>query len=303
MAPNILLNQTVKRSFMFAWYYLVFAAAVFYAVATLIEKSTLAVEHASAYLSSFCLISALMSLLLIPFANFSIGLFAFGLILIGATVNVAIYLLTARVYKHSNVTVSSPVLSSLPQLFVVIFAFIFLGEQLGPLKYISIAVMLAAVYLMMFKTTPKHKRPFERSIYVYFLLGTALLAAIFNILLKYVLASVTPITYLILLQCFMAIEMMVYMQLHYGGVKEVAKNTTKFIVPIAATAALTTAYRFFFYSAVSSTFVALASPLLNTFTAILVVLVGVVMFKEGSMKKKLVLSAIMMAAVYVLVFL
>jgi drug/metabolite transporter (DMT)-like permease len=288
---------------MIAWYYMVFVAAVFYSIATLIEKNTLAVEHASAYIASFCLMTAFFSLLLLPYANFNIGLYAIGLIFVAATVNVAIYLLTARVYKHSNITVSSPVLSSLPQVFVVIFALVFLGEQLGPIKYISIAVMLVAVYFMMFRTSPKHKRPFERNVYIYFLLGTAMLVAVFNILLKYVLTSVNSVTYLILLQCFMAVEMVVYMQLHYGGVGEIVRNTRKFSVPIVAAAAFTTAYRFFYYSAVSGTFIALASPLLNTFTAILVVLAGAVIFKEGNMKKKLFLSIVMMLAVYVLVFL
>jgi drug/metabolite transporter (DMT)-like permease len=289
-------------SLMIAWYYLVIVAAVFYTIATLIEKGTLAVEHASAYSASACLIAALFSLLLLPYANFNIGIYAFVLILVAASVNVAVYLLTARVYKHSNVTVSSPVLSSLPQLFVVVLAFFFLGEQLDLVKYVSIAVMLIAVYFMMFRTSSKHKRPFERNIYIYFLLGTAILAAVFNILLKFVLTNVSPVTYLILLQCFMAIEMMAYMQLHYGGVKEVMRNTRKFSVPIVAAAAFTTAYRFFYYSAVSNTFVALASPLLNTFTAILVVLMGALIFKEGNMKKKLLLSGIMMVAVYFLVF-
>ncbi len=288
---------------MIAWYYLVFAAAVFYSISTLIEKGTLAAEHASAYTASFCMVAAFFSLLLLPFANFGISPYAIGLILAAATVNVAVYLLTARVYKHSNVTVSSPVLSSLPQFFVVIFALVFLGEQLDPVKYVSIAVMLIAVYFMMFRTSPKHKRPFERNVYVYFLVGTAVLAAVFNILLKYVLTSVSAVTYLILLQCFMAIEMMVYMQLHYGGVKEVVRNTRRFSVPIVAAAAFTTAYRFFYYSAVSSTFIALASPLLNTFTAIMVVLMGVMIFREGNMRKKLLLAGIMMVAVYFLVFL
>ena len=288
---------------MIAWYYLVFVAAVFYSIATLIEKGTLAVEHASAYSASFCLIAAFFSLLLLPYANFDIDIYDIGLILLAASVNVAIYLLTARVYKHSNISVSSPVLSSLPQFFVVILALIFLGEQLSPVKYVSIAVMLVAVYFMMFRTSPKHKRPFEKNVYIYFLLGTALLAAVFSILLKYTLTTVNPITYLILLQCFMAIEMVAYMQVHYGGIREIAKNTRKFSVPIVAAAAFTTAYRLFYYSAVLSTFIALASPLLNTFTAVLVVLLGVVIFQEGSMKKKLLLSGVMIVAAFCLVFL
>ena len=288
---------------MIAWYYFVFAAAVFYSIETLVEKRTLSVDHASAYISSFCLIAALISLLLVPFANFHISIYAIALILIAASINVLVYLLTARVYKHGNVSVASPVLSFLPQVFVLILAFVFLGEKLGVVQYASIAVMLIAVYLIMFRSGSRHKRPFERNIYIYFLLGTAMLAAVFNILLKYLLTTVTPVTYLILLQCFMAIEMMAYMQLHYGGVREVVKNTRKFIVPIVFAAACTTAYRFFFYTAVSGTFIALASPLLNTFTAILVVLAGAIIFKEGNVKKKLLLSLVMIAAVYALVFL
>ena len=288
---------------MIAWFYFVFVGAVFYSISTLIEKSTLAVEHASAYTSSFCLIAALFSLLLLPLAgSFNVSIYAMGLIFLVASITTVIYLLTARVYKHSNVTVSSPILSTLPQVFVVILALIFLGEQLSPIKYMSIAVMLVAIYFMMFRTGSKHKSPFEKSIYIYFLLGTTALTAISTILLKYVLTTVDPIMYLILLQCFMAIEMMTYMQIRYGGVKEIAKNTRRFILPIVATSAFTVAYRLFYYRAVSNSFIALASPLLSAFTAILVILIGVMTFKEGNLKKKLFLSGIMIVAVYFLVF-
>lgn len=287
---------------MIPWYYLVFVASVFYTIATLIEKGTLAVEHASAYSASFCLVAALLSLLLLPYANFNISPYAIGLIFLVATVTAIIYVLVARVYKHSNVTVSSPVLSTLPQLFVVVLALIFLGEQLSPIKYVSIAIMLVAIYFLMFKTGSEKKSPFEKEVYIYFLLGSAVLTAVSGILLKYVLIGVSPVTFLILLQCFMAIEMIAYMHLRYGGVKEIAKNTRKFIIPIIAAAAFTTAYRLFYYSAVSSVFIALASPLLSAFTAIMVVLIGVIMFKEGDMKRKLLLSAVMIVAVYFLVF-
>lgn len=286
---------------MIVWYYLIFVAAVFTTISTLIEKGTLAREHASAYIASFCLVGALFSLLLLPYATWNISLYAIGLIFVTALLNSVVNLLAARVYKHSNITVSSPVLSSLPQFFVVILALIFLGEQLRPIQYISIAVMLIAVYLIMFKSSPKHKYPFERSIYVYFLLGTAVISAVTTILLKYVITTVNPITFLILLQVFMAIDMMVYMQFHYGGVKEIARNTRKFSIPIVATAAFTTAYRYFYYTAIVSTSIALASPLLNTFAVLMTVLMGVIIFKEGNLKKKLLLSAIMIIAVFFLV--
>ncbi len=287
---------------MIAWYYLVLIGAVFYTIAILIEKGALAVEYASAYSSSVCLVAALISLLLLPFADFSMSLYYLALIFIYATFNAIVYLLTARVYKHSSITVSSPVLSSLPQFFVVILAFEFLGEQLSPLKYISIGVLLVAIYLIMFKSDRKHKHPFERRVYIYFLLVTTALSAVGAILLKYALYGVSPITYLILMQAVMSVEMLVYMHFHYGGLRETVRNTRRFALPIFATAIFTVVYRLFYYFAVSGTFISLASPLLTALTVVLTVLAGALIFKEDDLKRRLLLSLVMIVAILFLVF-
>ncbi|MEM0149417.1 MAG: DMT family transporter [Candidatus Micrarchaeaceae archaeon] len=286
---------------MIEWYYLVLASAILMGFSSVLEKYMLKEEHASAYSASFSIITAVMALAFLPFADFNISAYAVVLTFAVGLVSTASYILTARVYKHGNISVSSPILSSIPQLFIVLFAFIFLGERLSAVKYLSIGVMIIAAYFILFKTSGNKRSAFESKKYVYELAVVVLLMAVGGVLLKYLLFYITPYTYIILAEAFIAVDMIVYMQMHYGGVKEIKHNMGTYKKPLLAIAAITMAYRIFYYMAVSTTYVSLASPLRNTVSVVITVLLGGVLFSEKNITRKLALSAIMLAAIYFLI--
>ncbi|MGC8537692.1 MAG: EamA family transporter [Candidatus Micrarchaeia archaeon] len=286
---------------MIEWYYLVLVSAALMGFSSVLEKYMLKDEHASAYSASFSIIIALMALVFVPFANFNISLYAVALVFLISVISTISYILTARVYKHGDISVSSPILSSLPQLFVVVFAFMFLSERLSFVQYMSIAVMIVAAYLLLFKANSKRRSAFEGRKYIYELAIVVVLMAIGGVLLKYLLFYITPYTYIVLVEAFMALNMAVYMQLHYGGVKEIAHNMRKYRKPLLVIAIITMAYRITYYVAVSTAYVSLASPLRNTLTVVIAVLGGGLLFKEGNIVRKLALAAVMLAAVYFLI--
>ena len=286
---------------MIEWYYLVLISAALMGFSSVLEKYMLKDEHASAYSASFSIIIALMALVFVPFADFNISPYAVALVFLISVVSTISYILTARVYKHGNISVSSPILSSLPQLLIVVFAFMFLSERLSFVQYISIAVMIIAAYLLLFKANSRKKAAFEGKKYVYELVVVIALMAIGGVLLKYLLFYMNPYTYMVLVEAFMALDMTVYMQLHYGGVKEIAHNMRKYRKPLLAIAVITMAYRITYYVAVSTTYVSLASPLRNTLSVVITVLLGGMLFKEGNIARKLALAAVMLAAVYFLI--
>lgn len=286
---------------MIEWYYLVLISAALMGFSSVLEKYMLKDEHASAYSASFSIIIALMALVFVPFADFNISPYAVALVFLISVVSTISYILTARVYKHGNISVSSPILSSLPQLLIVVFAFMFLSERLSFVQYMSIAVMIIAAYLLLFKANSRKKAAFEGKKYVYELVVVIALMAIGGVLLKYLLFYMNPYTYMVLVEAFMALDMTVYMQLHYGGVKEIAHNMRKYRKPLLAIAVITMAYRITYYVAVSTTYVSLASPLRNTLSVVITVLLGGMLFKEGNIARKLALAAVMLAAVYFLI--
>ncbi len=286
---------------MIEWYYLVLISAALMGFSSVLEKYMLKDEHASAYSASFSIIIALMALVFVPLADFNISPYAVALVFLISVVSTISYILTARVYKHGNISVSSPILSSLPQLLIVVFAFMFLSERLSFVQYMSIAVMIIAAYLLLFKANSRKKAAFEGKKYVYELVVVIALMAIGGVLLKYLLFYMNPYTYMVLVEAFMALDMTVYMQLHYGGVKEIAHNMRKYRKPLLAIAVITMAYRITYYVAVSTTYVSLASPLRNTLSVVITVLLGGMLFKEGNIARKLALAAVMLAAVYFLI--
>ncbi len=286
---------------MIEWYYLVLISAALMGFSSVLEKYMLKDEHASAYSASFSIIIALMALVFAPFADFNISLYAVALVFLISVVSTVSYILTARVYKHGNISVSSPILSSLPQLLIVVFAFMFLSERLSFVQYMSIAVMIIAAYLLLFKANSRKRAAFDKKKYVYELIVVIALMAIWGVLLKYLLFYITPYTYIVLVEAFMALDMTVYMQLRYGGVKEIAHNMRIYRKPLLAIAVITMTYRITYYVAVSTTYVSLASPLRNTLSVVVTVLLGGMLFKEGNIARKLALAAVMLTAVYFLI--
>ncbi|MCL4390912.1 DMT family transporter [Candidatus Marsarchaeota archaeon] len=286
---------------MIEWYYLVLISAALMGFSSVLEKYMLKDEHASAYSASFSIIIALMALVFVPFADFNISLYAVALVFLISVVSTVSYILTARVYKHGNISVSSPILSSLPQLLIVVFAFMFLSERLSFVQYMSIAVMIIAAYLLLFKANSRKRTAFDGKRYIYELVMVVALMSIGGVLLKYLLFYMTPYTYIVLVEAFIALDMTVYMQLRYGGVKEIAHNMRKHWMPLLAIAVIAMAYRITYYLAVSTTYVSLTSPLRNTLSVVITVLAGGLLFKEGNIARKLALAAVMVTAVYFLI--
>ena len=120
-------------------------------------------------------------------------------------------------------------------------------------------------------------------------------------ILKYLLFSIQPLTYLLFLSVFTAINGIAYMQIKFGGLREIVKNTIYYKYPIIAIAIITITYRLLYYLALVNTFVSIAYPLRNTLNILITVILGGLLFGEKNIKRKLLLSIILMIAVYTLI--
>jgi drug/metabolite transporter (DMT)-like permease len=288
---------------MIAWYYLILGSSLLVGIASIVEKYALKKQFATAYSTSFSFIIALISIIFLPFAKFNLTALSLVLIYIFSLIATFTYLIAARVLRHSQVSASSPMLRVLPSAFVVLLAIPILSENLTPLQYLSVAVIIIASYLMFFGRpgTMELFKGKEKKKYIYLLVGNAILIAIGSIINKYVLYTVDPYTFLILTEVFIAINFIIIISVRYNGVKEMFTEVKNYKYPILAIAILTTASRIMYYLALLVTPITTAQPLSNVVSVIVIVLVGGIIFKEGSIKKKLALSVIIMAAAVLLI--
>ena len=165
---------------MIGWIYLIIVSAITMGIAAIIEKQTLKKEYATAYSTAFAFLIAIFSVVFIPFAKFNLSALDVMLIYTFSLLSTITYLVTARILRHSSISASSPILSVLPTVFIVIMAFFLLGEQLTILQYVSIFVLIIASYAMFFMLPQNGKKleKKERNKYLYILLIISVLMGI-----------------------------------------------------------------------------------------------------------------------------
>ncbi|MDE1856507.1 MAG: EamA family transporter [Candidatus Micrarchaeota archaeon] len=288
---------------MIEWYYITIAAAVSMGIATIIEKYALKNVHASAYTAAFSIIAALFSLSILPFANLNIGVATWIAIYILSILVTASYLLLAKAFRHGRISVGTAITSSMPSLFTVVLGFVFIGESLKLYEYAAIAVLVVASYVFLARYNNDQSDAKGKGMrYADILIGTSLLNAIAYVAVKYLIdVGLDPLTYVVLSQLFVALNMCIYMIARFGGVKEIASNVRQNAVPLVAIGVFTVGYRVPLYLSISATEVSLAVPLLNAVFIIVTVLVGGAIFREGNLFKKTILGLVLVAASYLLI--
>ncbi|HVC57975.1 MAG TPA: EamA family transporter [Candidatus Acidoferrales bacterium] len=287
---------------MIQWYYLAVIAAIFTAVSTLTEKYALNKEHATQYSASVSVISFLFSLAFIPFISLAnLNPYAIAVIYVLSLFAAWNFLVSARLYRHSSISMSTPTVNTLPNVFIAVIAFFFLDEKLKPFQYASIAILIIATYLM-FITGKKSIWGKVKGSYIRLLINSALTAAISWVIIKYVLnLGVNPILLLLLSQGFIALNMVIFMQFKFGGLSEIGKMVKQYPLALLSSGVSMVLYRILLFWALVTAQVSIAFPLRGAIFIILTVLFGSIFFKEDNLVKRVLLAMVMIAASYILV--
>ncbi len=281
------------------WYYLIIMSSFLLGVASIVEKKTLKREHALAYSSITTIFIAVLALVFLPLSNFNISILDWiVLFAVGITSSVS-YWLTARAYKHANISVSAPIMSTAPQALTVIVAYIILGETLSYIQYIGIALLLTATFFLLFGSSPATAKYSKR--YPYLMAAIVVLMAAGAIMLKYILYSVSIYTALFLIEMFVALNLFVISRHYHGNRNEIKRNIRRFWKPTLLIAVLTIAYRVTYYAAVSQAPISIVSPMRNIVNVIMVVMLSGAVFNEKGIKRKMALSAVIIVAAYLIV--
>ncbi len=282
------------------WYLLVLLSSVLMGVATIVEKFSLKIEHATAFSSALAPLVTLFSLVFLPWANFDVSAQQLAILIALGALNAYVFLLSARVFKHGEISIASPAFSSLPTLFVVLLAFPFLGEVLSPFQYIVIAAMILATYMLVFRVKKSAAPGFDSNKYRYMIVFYSVLSAVGTIISRYLLISMNPYTFLILTGIFMSASYTILITVRYGGVKEIVSSLKMYKLPLVAQAILTLGYRATYFVALTVAPVSLAQPLRNTFYVVITVVFAGSLFNEKGIVKKLALALMLVFFAYLL---
>ncbi len=287
---------------MISWYFLVLLSSVLMGLATIVAKVSLNEEHATQFSAAVTPIVTLLSLLFIPWANFQLSPEQWVVMIVLGAFNAYNFLLSSRVYKHGELSIASPVFSSLPTLLTVLLAFLFLGEVLTVWQYLVILVMVLVTYFLVFSRKERGAilgSPEKRHV-LYLMFLYSFLTAVTTIVSKYLLSSINPYAFLIINGVLMSISFTVIITARYGGLKEIAQTMKRYKLPLVTNALLTLGYRVTYYVALTVAPVALAQPLRNTIFIVITVGFSGLLFKEARIAKRLVLGLALLALAYLL---
>jgi len=286
------------------WVWLSLGSAVFYALGALVGKRVLQRAHALEYAASQSLY-ALLLVLVLPFLPLHLS---FGLV--GALYFLSFVLAAGNLYylksiRHSELSESVPLMNISP-LFLLVLAFVFLGELPSRLDIVGIFLLIVGAYFVQLTSMriADFWKPFRvlltsrSALYMIF----AVLVFSFTAVMQKALLNwgVSAISLLVLTRLFVALNY-VFLEVVVHGFQEILRNLHRDGRAIL-TSTLASFFSDFFLvlaMAVPGALVSLIIPLKRTST-FLTALIGGRLFHEHRLFLKLVGCLIMLAGVLII---
>lgn len=288
------------------WIIFAIGTAVFISLATIVEKKTLHNQHAMSFSASLAIFNVVISLIYIPFVKFNIGGKAIFFLFLTAIVGSVGFLFLAKGIRHTQVSLSSPLLNFGPAV-TALLAFLILGESITSWQIVGIAVIIIGTYVLEVDHSIRHLfEPFKKMInskYILFIFFAILMYGLGSIIDKYILSaySINIFTMLFFVHIFMALIYLIMMSVYYGGAKEISGSIKSYWKYILLVSVFITLSRLSHLQAVSLTLVSLVIPI-KRLSTLFVTIFGGTFFHESGLKLKIIGCIIMLLGVFFVVF-
>lgn len=291
---------------MIQWYFLALIAAVFSAMAAIIEKKVLFKEKALSFSVTLALLNLIIAIPFFFFIDFSI-LTPPGLIVlfIKSILGALAFLFVMLGIKNLEISKALPLLVLTPGL-VAIGAFIFLQEALTQLEILGMVLLLVGTYILQLKRKERFLDPIKQSIKSkgnYYIISALILFTITSILDKAVLKNFkVPVNAFMGFQhLFLAIIFILF--IIFSGkttqIKPVFKRSLKYMIILAL---ITITYRYTQILAIKEAPVALVLSI-KRISVFFAVIIGGKLFKDHNLLQRVIATAIMVAgAVLIILF-
>ncbi len=283
------------------WYVFAIFAAILTAVSTIVEKKTLLKEHAMEFSAVLAIFNFLIALVLLPYINFNFPIRILGLMYLASVFGSTAFLFIAKSVRHMEISLVSPLMTFSPAI-VVLLAFFILGEKVTSLQLFGIILLIIGSYVL---ETENHdtKKIFTKTFksnYFYYIFLALILYGFCSIFDKFILRTISPLTYIPIVQFFIAINFLILICIFHNGlegIKHGIKNAGKWIFFVAI---LVTSYRLFYAQAVSMTYISLVIPI-KSMSAFFATLVGGKVFHEKNLAKRTLACIIMLAGAVLII--
>lgn len=287
---------------MIAWYYLVILSAIMSVMVSLVQKRALKREHATEYSAASSFLVAGASLIFLPFASFGMTpIELFFAIAFGILSSITL-LIGTKVVRHGSISSVTPLSNVLPLFFTIVLAYFFLAETLSAIQIASVIGIAIVTYLMLFKRKRNpFKRDFESSKYKILLVANALIGSVGGIIGKYLLVNINVFSFLIITQLVASLCLLSFENIRYKGLGGVFGSIKKYHNTFLVLIILIIGLRVLAYFALTVAPVNIASTLSNAVFVMLTVPIGGVLFKEDDIKRKALMSFVILIFSYFLI--
>lgn len=285
------------------WYLFALGSALFNALSALTEKKSLMKLHAMEFSCALAILNFILSLPLIFIADLDIPFFVLAVMYLSSIIGTVAFLFIAKAVRHLDISLVSPLLNLNPAVLAVLAYFI-LNERITSAQLAGIILIMLGAYIVEINWT---KHGFLEPVKSMFLskhkqlvFFSVLLYALSSICDKFVLAYVSPFTYLLVVQFFIAINFIILINLFYGGFKDISygyRHAGKWIFLMAF---FTLAYRLLQAWAISLTLVSLVVPI-KRLSTLFATLAGGTLFHEKGTAHRAIACIIMLIGAYLII--
>ncbi|MEA3514405.1 MAG: EamA family transporter [Nanoarchaeota archaeon] len=285
------------------WYVYTLISAFFIALANIAGKKALFKVHVIEFRTTLKILEVPLLLLLIPFIDFNIEIWAYIYIFLIASVVVVAGIFWAKAIKHSEISAVSP-LQNLSPIFLVILSFIILKETVTLQQGMGITILIIGTYVLEVDHKISNlKEPILKIIKtktIHFVMISLFLYSLSAVGDKYMIGNIDRMTYLFLIWMFMTIISLAISSIFYNCLKDVAYCIKKsgWIIFLAGLFSFISALAYF--QALTMVMVSLLIPL-KRLSTLFVTLIGGELFHDHGLKLKAVACVILIVGALLVV--
>jgi len=288
---------------MIPWYVFAIASTIFATAFAIARKKALQYEHALEFESARSLAVLMFLLILLPFITPSYSLKVIGIVYIVSLAGVAGIVLMAKAFRHLEISLLYPLIN-LKSLFVLVLAYIFLGESITALNMVGILILLATAYVLEadhhFSNLIIPLKALFTSKYNIFAIAALLIFSFTSVMDKYIVTNLLdPLSFMLLVWLFVAFNLNVLHGFLYGykEIKQCFKENGPLIFMVAF---FSLGANLLALNALRLAYVSLVTPVLLLST-IFVVFIGGRFFKEKHIMYRVGVSLVMLIGVYLVI--
>lgn len=285
------------------WSIFAFSASVFAGINSILQKETLKKLHAVQLITITTAISVVLSLFLIPFADFSLNFREAGLIALSSVLYAFAYIFTIRAMRHLDCSVVAPFFN-IGTAFTALMAVVIFRERLTPVDLVGISLLVLGGYVLELrsKNLLQPIKDVIKSDSFHYLFGGVFIFSLGYLLSKYILASMEPVPFFVYQQVgalivFAMITFFVYRG--FSDIKSGLKNG-KWLLPLMAV--LVIIENLLLFEALKKGEASLVIPLYRTWTLWAVIFGGRILHENHLLKRSLSSVLMILGAAIILIW-